>query len=69
MKKSGTAPALAALAAGTALAALTLVGPASAQSNGPIKIGVIAETSADQRRHRSPTAPSSPPTRSTPPAA
>ena len=37
---------LAALAAGTALVALTLAGPASAQSSGPIKIGVIAEATA-----------------------
>ena len=37
---------LAALAAGTALVALTLAGPASAQSSGPIKIGVIAEAQA-----------------------
>ena len=37
---------LAALATGGALAALTLAGPANAQSNGPIKIGVIAEATA-----------------------
>src|SRR5579863_3124746 len=37
---------LTALAAGTALVALTLAGPASAQSSGPIKIGVIAEATA-----------------------
>ena len=40
---------LAALAAGTALVALTLAGPASAQSNGPIKIGVIAEATSGRR--------------------
>ena len=37
---------LAALATGGALVALTLAGPANAQSNGPIKIGVIAEATA-----------------------
>jgi branched-chain amino acid transport system substrate-binding protein len=37
---------LAALATGGAMVALTLAGPANAQSNGPIKIGVIAEATA-----------------------
>jgi len=37
---------LAALAAGTALVALSLTGPVSAQSSAPIKIGVIAEATA-----------------------
>ncbi len=37
---------LAALATGGALVALTLAGPANAQSSGPIKIGVIAEATA-----------------------
>ncbi len=44
--RGASAPLLAALAAGTALFALTLTAPAYAQSNTPIKIGVIAEATA-----------------------
>jgi branched-chain amino acid transport system substrate-binding protein len=44
--RSASAPTLTALAAGTALVALTLSAPAQAQSNQPIKIGVIAEATA-----------------------
>ncbi|MGA8614587.1 MAG: ABC transporter substrate-binding protein [Xanthobacteraceae bacterium] len=46
IKCGASAPAFAALTAGTALVALTLATPASAQSNEPIKIGVIAEATA-----------------------
>ena len=44
--RGASAPLLAALAAGTAFFALTLTAPAYAQSNTPIKIGVIAEATA-----------------------
>jgi branched-chain amino acid transport system substrate-binding protein len=44
--RGASAPLLAALAAGTAFFALTLAAPAYAQSNTPIKIGVIAEATA-----------------------
>jgi branched-chain amino acid transport system substrate-binding protein len=46
IKRGASAPALAALMASTALVALALATPASAQSNEPIKIGVIAEATA-----------------------
>ena len=45
-KRGNSAPALAALAAGVALSALSVAAPAYAQANGPIKIGVIAESTA-----------------------
>jgi branched-chain amino acid transport system substrate-binding protein len=44
--RGSPAPALAAFAAGAALAAFSLSAPAYAQSNAPIKIGVIAEATA-----------------------
>jgi branched-chain amino acid transport system substrate-binding protein len=44
--RGSSAPALAAFAAGAALAAFSLSAPAYAQSNAPIKIGVIAEATA-----------------------
>jgi branched-chain amino acid transport system substrate-binding protein len=46
IKRGASAPALASLMATTALVALALTAPASAQSNEPIKIGVIAEATA-----------------------
>src|SRR5580658_807971 len=46
IKRGASMPAFAALTASTALVALTLATPAFAQSNDPIKIGVIAEATA-----------------------
>jgi len=45
-KRGASAPTFMALSASTALVALALATPASAQSNEPIKIGVIAEATA-----------------------
>ncbi len=46
IKRGASAPTFTALTASTALVALALATPASAQSNEPIKIGVIAEATA-----------------------